>query len=69
MCILLHIQDLPPNKKFIRGISYITGFLIQTSTNGCSLHYVTQSDPKGLLDGGKGGGSGGGGLGRGGGAR
>lgn len=41
------MQELPPKKKFIRALSYVTGFLIKTSSNGCELTYVTQSDPKG----------------------
>lgn len=46
--------SVPPTKSFVRGISYITGYLIKaTSENpdlpGCELIYVTQSDPKGNL--------------------
>ena len=48
------LKSVPPTKSFVRGISYITGYLIRaTSENpdlpGCELIYVTQSDPKGLL--------------------
>ena len=42
------VQALPLNKKFIRGVSYITGFLLRNSENGCTLNYVTQTDPKGM---------------------
>ncbi|GAB6031829.1 hypothetical protein CHUAL_010231 [Chamberlinius hualienensis] len=42
-------ESAPPKKGFIRAISYLTGFLIRPSGNGCEMGYVTQCDPKGLL--------------------
>lgn len=46
--------SLPPKKAFVRGISYLTGYLIVSNADrptdpGCTLSYVTQSDPKGKL--------------------
>ena len=43
-----HAQKLPPKKDFIRGVSYITGFVIRAKGTGCALTYVTQSDPRGV---------------------
>lgn len=40
-------QKQPELKNFIRGISYVTGFTIRPSGEGCELTYITQSDPKG----------------------
>ncbi len=34
-------------KKFIRGVSYVTGFLIKSTDNGVDMTYVTQTDLKG----------------------
>lgn len=48
-------STVPVKKNFVRGISYITGYLICPDTPqrpdlpGCSITYVTQSDPKGKL--------------------
>ncbi len=41
------MQALPPKKNFIRALSYLTGFVIKTCSDGCNISYVTQSDPKG----------------------
>lgn len=46
-CLFNHMQDIPLKTKFVRGVSYITGFLIRRSDKGCVLDYITQSDPKG----------------------
>jgi hypothetical protein len=45
---------MPPQRDFIRGISYLTGYHIISTVNnpqkpGCEVTYVTQSDPKGSL--------------------
>lgn len=45
----VNIKALPLDKRFIRGISYITGFLIRSSGTGCTCTYVTQTDPKGKI--------------------
>ena len=42
-----HTQDLPPKKNYIRGISYITGFVIRSNGAGAVVAYLTQSDPRG----------------------
>ncbi len=41
------MQELPQKKNFIRALSYLTGFVVRSSDNGCDITYVTQSDPKG----------------------
>ncbi len=47
------LQKEPVKKNFVRGISYITGYHIVPDTRpdqpGCSVTYVTQSDPKGTV--------------------
>uniref|UniRef100_A0A0K2VH66 START domain-containing protein 10 n=1 Tax=Lepeophtheirus salmonis TaxID=72036 RepID=A0A0K2VH66_LEPSM len=40
-------KDYPKKRGFIRGISYLTGFLIQPKGKGCTVGYVTHSNPKG----------------------
>ncbi|XP_076362899.1 START domain-containing protein 10-like [Tachypleus tridentatus] len=41
---------LPIKKGFIRGISFLTGFVIRpVNGKGCELNYVTQCDPSGSL--------------------
>ncbi|XP_047190343.1 START domain-containing protein 10 isoform X1 [Scophthalmus maximus] len=38
----------PPKKEFVRAVSLLTGYLIQSNgTNGSTLYYLTQVDPKG----------------------
>lgn len=46
--------SMPIRKSFIRGMSYLTGYLVisdhdNTAKEGCTLNYITQSDPKGNL--------------------
>ncbi|XP_033743458.1 START domain-containing protein 10-like [Pecten maximus] len=52
-CILNHSVNhasVPARKGFIRGVSYITGFLIRKmDTYTCQFNYVSHSDPKGKL--------------------
>lgn len=46
----VHHKDYAPKKGFIRAISYLTGFVVRTtSTNGCFLGYISQTDPRGKL--------------------
>lgn len=41
-------QACPPRKGYIRGISYLTGYLIrEQGPNKCQFTYVSQSDPRG----------------------
>ena len=52
MFLILWLQALPPKKGFIRGISYLTGYLVSPTNGkldqpGSQVTYVTQSDPKG----------------------
>ncbi|XP_060590740.1 START domain-containing protein 10-like [Ruditapes philippinarum] len=43
-------ESVPPRKGYIRGISYLTGYLIrQQGQNKCQFTYVSQSDPRGKL--------------------
>ncbi|XP_075243048.1 START domain-containing protein 10-like [Convolutriloba macropyga] len=45
-------KDYPPKKDFIRGISFMTGFLIKPVKGkepACHLTYISQSDPKGSI--------------------
>ncbi|XP_035387828.1 START domain-containing protein 10 isoform X3 [Electrophorus electricus] len=40
----------PPKKDYVRAVSLLTGYLIQSNgTNACTLYYLTQVDPRGLL--------------------
>ena len=41
------MQEVPLKKKFIRGLSYMTGFLLKGTPDGCEVSYITQSDPRG----------------------
>eukprot|EP00659_Diplonema_papillatum_P021660 gene21660-33340_t len=41
-------QMCPPTKA-VRGDSIISGFLIRPHLDGCSITYVSQSDPKGWI--------------------
>ncbi|CAF1013010.1 unnamed protein product [Rotaria sordida] len=44
-----HLRE-PPRKNFVRGISYLTGYLIiPTGPSSCRFYYMTQSDPGGNL--------------------
>jgi len=43
-------SDCPPRKGFVRGLSYLTGFLIKpTHKNGCEVGYVTHTNPRGKI--------------------
>lgn len=42
-------KDFPPLKGMVRGISYLTGFHIKATIEGCELGYVTHTNPKGNL--------------------
>lgn len=41
-------QQYPPKKDYVRAVSLLTGYLIQSNgTNCCTLYYLTQVDPRG----------------------
>ncbi|KAL3067664.1 hypothetical protein OYC64_022122, partial [Pagothenia borchgrevinki] len=43
-------QDHPPKKDFVRAVSLLTGYLIQSNgPSSSTLYYLTQMDPKGSL--------------------
>ena len=42
-------NSLPPQKGFVRAMSRLSGYLIQPLGQGCSITYLTQSDPKGWI--------------------
>jgi len=43
-------KKMPERKEFVRGASYLTGYLIRpTGPNSCSFGYVTQSNPRGKI--------------------
>ncbi|XP_053399940.1 START domain-containing protein 10-like [Mercenaria mercenaria] len=43
-------ESCPPRKGYIRGISYLTGYLVRDQgENKCQFTYVSQSDPRGKL--------------------
>eukprot|EP01137_Pigoraptor_chileana_P008106 Opistho-2@3734 len=39
----------PPKKNFVRANSILTGYWILPSDNGCTIIWVTQTDPRGSL--------------------
>ncbi|XP_026081609.1 START domain-containing protein 10-like [Carassius auratus] len=40
----------PPKKDYVRAVSLLTGYLIQSNgANCCTLYYLTQVDPRGSL--------------------
>jgi len=44
-----HLRE-PPKKNNVRGISYLTGYLIRPSgRSSCTFYYMTQCDPGGSL--------------------
>nr|CAI5865148.1 unnamed protein product [Callosobruchus analis] len=45
----VHHKDYQPKKGFIRGISYLTGFVLRKTDKGCFLGYISQTDPRGKL--------------------
>lgn len=41
-------QSMPIRKGYVRGISYVTGYLIrEQGAQKCQFTYVSQSDPRG----------------------
>ena len=45
---VLYFQKYPQKKGFIRGISYLTGYVVrQLDAQKCQFTYVSQSDPRG----------------------
>lgn len=41
-------QQHPPKKDYVRAVSLLTGYLIQsTGDNSSTLYYLTQLDPRG----------------------
>lgn len=46
----INYADRPSSKKFIRGISYMTGYyIISKGPESCDLYYITQSDLRGRI--------------------
>merc|ERR1719188_1274118 len=41
--------ERPGRKGFVRGTSFLTGFLVTPLSSGCRLGYVTHTDPRGRL--------------------
>ncbi|XP_042626275.1 START domain-containing protein 10-like [Cyprinus carpio] len=42
--------EYPPKKDYVRAVSLLTGYLIQSNgANCCTLYYLTQVDPRGSL--------------------
>lgn len=42
-------EKYPPLKGYVRGIVYLTAYLVREVGNGCQITYVTHSDPRGKL--------------------
>lgn len=42
-------DSYPPRKGYIRGITFLTGYLVRPKESGCSLAYIAQTDPRGSL--------------------
>jgi len=42
-------KDMPDKKDFVRAWSILTGYIIKKTDDGCTLTYLTQSDPKGWI--------------------
>ncbi|CAL4063189.1 unnamed protein product [Meganyctiphanes norvegica] len=43
-------HNYPPKKGFVRGLSYLTGYLIRPlSSGGCNFSYISHCDPRGKL--------------------
>ena len=43
-------EQYPPSRQFIRGLSFVTGYIIRKSENGGSFFsYLTHSDPRGMV--------------------
>jgi len=48
----VHHNDFPPKKYFIRGVSHLTGYVIEplpSKSKGCSICYVSATDPRGSI--------------------
>lgn len=45
----IHHKSYPPKKGFVRALSHLTGFLIRSRPNGCTMGYISQTDPRGKL--------------------
>ncbi|TGZ73370.1 hypothetical protein CRM22_001558 [Opisthorchis felineus] len=43
-------KKAPPKKEYIRGICFLTGYLIRrTGPRSCDFYYITQNDPRGII--------------------
>ena len=41
------VQQHPPKKDYVRAVSLLTGYLIQSNgPSSCTLYYLTQVDPQ-----------------------
>lgn len=45
----IDIEEMPVKKDFVRGVSYLTGYVVKKTDTGCSVHYITQNDPGGQV--------------------
>ncbi|KER20834.1 hypothetical protein T265_10708 [Opisthorchis viverrini] len=46
----LRVSQTPPKKEYIRGICFLTGYLIRrTGPRSCDFYYITQNDPRGII--------------------
>ncbi|KAL5271389.1 hypothetical protein ACHWQZ_G001882 [Mnemiopsis leidyi] len=45
----IDIEEMPVKKDFVRGVSYLTGYVVRRTDTGCSVHYITQNDPGGQV--------------------
>jgi len=46
---VLRIKICQKKKDFVRAQSILTGYCVKRSEEGCTLTYLTQSDPKGWI--------------------
>ena len=44
-----HFVQFPVDPNFVRGWSFRTGYQIKDHAKGCTLEYMTQSDPRGWI--------------------
>jgi hypothetical protein len=42
-------SNAPEKKGFVRAKSILTGYMIRTTDTGCTLIYVSQTDPSGSI--------------------
>jgi len=42
-------KDMPEKKDFVRARSILTGYYVKKTEEGCTLTYITQSDPRGWI--------------------